>query len=62
MYSHFLVHEDNKNTRKINLMIGSVKYTSLRWLTFCFKREYKVIKYTTNISTFIFKKGKFYNF
>ena len=27
MYSHFLVHEDNKNTRKIKLLIGSVKYT-----------------------------------
>ena len=26
MYSHFLVHEDNKNTRKIKLLIGSVKY------------------------------------
>ena len=27
MYSHFLVHENNKNTRKIKLLIGSVKYT-----------------------------------
>ena len=26
-YSHFLVHEDNKNIRKIKLLIGSVKNT-----------------------------------
>ena len=60
MYSHFLVHEDNKNARKIKLLVGSVKYK--HWLTFSFKCEYEVREYITSISTFIFKKGKFYNF
>ena len=29
MYSHLLVHENNKNARKIKLLIGSRKYTTL---------------------------------
>ena len=55
-----------KTHKKIKFLIESVKHTTLfffkHWLTFCFKCDYKVNEYTANISTFIFKKGKSYNF
>ena len=59
--SHFLVHEDNKNTRKIKLLIKSVNQTLINFLfQIWICSEYS--EYRTNKSTFISKKDKLYNF
>ena len=68
MYSHFLVREDNQNTKKkkkVTDLVFKITHNSIffkHWLTFSFKCENEVREYATNISTFIFQKGKFYNF
>ena len=68
MYSHFLVREDNQNKKKkkksywLGLQNTHNSIFFKHWLTFSFKCENEVREYATNISTFIFQKGKFYNF
>ena len=60
MYSHFLVHKGNKNTRKIKFLTRSVKYTTLNNIHNKRKHTKTLLVQQLRIDTFLtnFKRVK----
>ena len=53
MYSHFLVHKGNKNTRKIKFLTRSVKYTTLNNTHNTWKHTKTLLVQQLRIDTFL---------